>query len=99
MVVEQVGYLKLNQVQDLKNNSELFSIYNTSKNTTILILNTDRDNLHLTYPKQDRLPWKTVEGKKIVRCKRIYCSNETTEIPTIGWNNDEQIMTYKEFNI
>ena len=62
----------------------------------ILVLNTKRTNLHLSYPKKDRLPYKTVEGKKIARCELVYCSNEDTNITTCGWNNNEQIMTYEE---
>ena len=99
MIVEQVGYLKLNNVISLKEQGELFSIYKTNKDTMVLVLNTKQTNLHLSYPKQDRLPWKTVEGKKIARCETVYCSNEDTDITTCGWNNNEQIMAYKEFSI
>lgn len=99
MIVEQVGYLKLNDVLKLKEQGKLFSIYKTNKDTMILVLNTKRTNLHLSYPKEDRLPYKTVEGKKIARCELVYCSNEDTNITTCGWNNNEQIMAYEEFSI
>jgi hypothetical protein len=99
MIVEQVGYLKLNDVLTLKEQGKLFSIYKTNKGTMVLVLNTKQDNLHLSYPKEDRLPYKTIEGKKIARCEMVYCSSEDTEITTCGWNNNEQIMAYEEFSI
>ena len=99
MLVKQVGYLKLNDVITLKEQGKLFSIYKTNKDTMILVLNTKQTNIHLSYPKQDRLPWKTVEGKKIARGEMVYCSNEDTDITTYGWNNNEQIMAYEEFSI
>jgi hypothetical protein len=99
MIVDRVGYLKLSDVEELMKNNVLFSVYKTSKNTTILVLGTNQKYLHLYYPKRDRLPWKDVEGKKIARCELIYSSKEVTEITTSGWNNDEQIMTYKEFSL
>jgi hypothetical protein len=99
MIVEQVGYLKLNDVLKLKEEGKLFSIYKTNKDTMILVLNTTQTNPHLSYPKKDRLPYKTVEGKKIARCELVYCSNEDTNITTCGWNNNEQIMAYKGFSI
>jgi hypothetical protein len=98
MIVEQVGYFKLNDVKELKENGKLFSIYKTNKNTMVLVLDTKRTNLHLSYPKKDRLPWKTVEGKKIARCELVLCSDDDTEITTCGWNNNEQIIVYEEFS-
>jgi len=98
MIAQQVGYLKLNDVLKLKEDGTLFSIYKTHKNTNVLVLNRDKKNLNLTYPKKDRLPWKLTKGKKIVRCERIYCSKEDTEISTANWNNGEQIMCYEEYD-
>jgi len=99
MIVRQVGYLKLKDVQLLKANGDLFSLYKTNKNTTLLVFDTTEKYLHLYYPKQDRLPWKLLEGKKITNAEQIYCSTESSEISTVGWNNNEQIMTYKEFTL
>lgn len=95
MIVEQVGYLKLKDLKELKTQEKLYSLYKTHKNTIILILSTKEKNLSLFYPKRDRLPYKILEGKKIVTCELIYCSNDNTKIVTTGWNNNEQIMAYK----
>jgi len=99
MIVQQIGYLKFSQVQNLLQNGDLFSVYKTNKNTYILILNTIDESLELYRPKQDRLPWKAVNGKKITKCKRVYSSNENIKITKLGWNNNEQILAYKEFDI
>lgn len=101
MIVEQVGYLKLKDVYAMKENGILFSVYETNKKTVVLVLNTKQKNIHLFYPKKDRLPWKLTEGKKIVRCELVYTSDDIIDSSTIstrGWNNDEQILAYKEFS-
>lgn len=100
MIVQNIGYLKINQVQDMLKNGEIFSIYKTHKNTYILIKNTTLNKLHIYYPKQDKLPYKNVEGKKIVNCDRVYSSSDGIETLNISnWNNKNQIMSYEEFSI
>lgn len=97
MIVEQIGYLKLEDVLKLREEGKLFSIYKTHKKNLILVLNTESTNVYLYYPKRDRLPWKVLQGKHIIDGIKIFGSNETTEIDTSGWNNSEQIMSY-DFN-
>ena len=95
MIVEKIGYLKLKDVLELKRKGDLFSVYVTHKKTIILILDTETNGEAIYYPKRDRLPWKVVEGKSIVSCKKLYSSNDDVEITTEGWNNNEQIMAYE----
>jgi len=93
MIVEQIGYLTSEDVLDLIKENKLFNVYKTHKGTHIIVLNTEDNILHLSYPKKDRLPWKIIEGKKIVKCKKVLKSDYLARI----WENNEQIMTYKEF--
>ncbi len=99
MIVNQIGYLNLGAVNKLKENGKLFSIYKTNKNTVILVLNTKKKSLHLSYPQKNRLPFKVVEGKKIAKCELIVCSETAINITADGWNNNDQIMAYEEFNL
>lgn len=97
MVVENLGYLKLDDVLKL----EHFSIYETNKKTHILIKNASSKQLFLYYPKYDRLPYKVVEGKKICQCTKVFDS-KTDSIDTIDtskWNNGNQIMSYKGYSL
>lgn len=96
MIVENIGYLNLDSVLEL----ECFSIYETNKNTHILVLNTSQDKIQLDYPKLDRLPWKIKEGKKICRGVKVFDSkiDSLENINTARWNNGNQIMSYKEFS-
>jgi hypothetical protein len=96
MVVENIGYLKLESVLELDH----FSIYETHKNTHILVKNTSEDELHLYFPKKDRLPYKTIEGKKICRGKKVFDSktDPLTTINTTKWNGGNQIMSYIEYS-
>jgi hypothetical protein len=48
MIVENIGYLKLQKVLEL----EHFSIYETHKKTQILVKNTSQEKLYLYYPKK-----------------------------------------------
>jgi hypothetical protein len=49
--------------------------------------------------KKDRLPWKTVEGKKICGCTKVFDSktDSVTNIDITNWNGGNQIMSYEEF--
>lgn len=95
MIVEQIGYLKLDDVKKL----EHFSIYKTHKNTNILIKDTSQSVVCIFRPKQDRLPWKIIEGKSICTCEKIFDSqiDSIDSINTKDWNNGNQIMAYCEF--
>ena len=95
MIVERIGYLKLDDVLRL----EHFSIYETHKGTNILIENTSYDVRYICYPKEDRLPWKILDGKKICNCVKIFDSkvNTVSEIDTTKWNGNNQIMSYREY--
>ena len=98
MIVKQIGYKKLKDILQWKSEGKVFSIYKTRKNTLILVLNSKVEEIHLFYPKYDRIPYKEVEGKKIINGIKIY-SNKTEKITTEGWNNNEQIMCYEAFDI
>ncbi len=98
MIVEQVGYLKLDKVIELTQKGVRFCIYKTHKNTNIIIINPWRYNsITIYYPKKDRLPYKLVEGKKIISGEKVFDSESKTDIlDTQMWNNGNQIMAYKE---
>ena len=101
MVVNRLGYLSKAKVLKMLEDKEVFSIYKTKKNTEILVKDTDRGELYLFYPLYDRLPYVTVEGKKITSGKQIFCS-KTDSIELLdfsGWNNQSQIMAYTEFYV
>jgi hypothetical protein len=95
MIVERIGYLKLDDVLKLAH----FSIYETHKGTNILIENTSYDVGYICYPKEDRLPWKILDGKKICNCVKIFDSkvNSVSEIDMTKWNGKNQIMSYREY--
>jgi hypothetical protein len=93
MIVEQIGYKKIEDVIKI----EHFSIYETTKGTQILIEGTSNNDNILYYPKRDRLPYKITEGKKICSIKsKIFDSkvNNLSKIDTTKWNNGNQIMVY-----
>jgi hypothetical protein len=98
MIVQNNGYLKQKQVIDLLKSGICFAIYKTHKNTNILVKGANCDNIDLYYPKKDRLPWKTVEGKKVISGTKIFDSNSKIEdLDTTYWNNKTQIMSYEEY--
>jgi hypothetical protein len=97
MIVKRLGYLKIEDVLKLSH----FSIYETKKNTLILVKDTSSRLISLFYPKKDRLPWKDVEGKKITVGSKIFDSktDDFNLINTSKWNNGNQIMVYEEYNL
>ncbi len=101
MVVENKGYLKKADVINMIGNS-YFAIYETYKNTNILIMCSYLlgDNVHLYYPKKDKLPYKTVDGRKITSGKKVFDSkkDDVSLLENIKWNNGNQILSYKEFS-
>jgi hypothetical protein len=101
MIVENVGYLKLEDVLKL----EQFSIYETKKKTHILFKEnkfyhgSQQEDFY--YPKKDRLPWKVIEGKKICNnAVKVFDSKKDSldKIDTSKWNNGNQIMSYQAFS-
>ena len=100
MIVDNTGYIKLDKVKEMLNKGESFSIYKTHKGTDVLVRNIiNRDELHLYYPLKNKLPWKTVEGKKIAMCVKLFDSNinSVNDLDISNWNNKEQIMTYEPY--
>jgi hypothetical protein len=100
MIVENAGYLNYDQVHKLREDKVNFCIYKTTKNTHILIIepDTNGDNITLYNVKKDRLPYKVVEGKKIISGVKIFDSKSINGLETIGWNNGNQIMSYKSYD-
>jgi len=100
-LVDQIGYLKLEDIFDLSNENKHFGIYSTHKGTSILLvgrINSTPFQIH--YPQKDRLPYKRVPGKKVVNCvKCLFDStkNSLDNLDTSNWNNSEQIMSYQEY--
>ena len=95
MIVNNTGYIKLDKVLEMFNNNESFSIYHTKKKTLILVKKATEQHIDLYKVKEDRLPWKITEGKKITSGTRIFNSN-TDNIKTINIGN--QIMSYEEID-
>ena len=98
MIVEQTGYLKLENIIDLLQNGVKFCIYKTHKNTNILVTQPFGygNSVSLFYPKKDRLPYKLVQGRRIIDGTKIFDSESKTDIfDNINWNNGNQIMSYK----
>ncbi len=101
MIVNNTGYIKIDQILEMAKSKEHFSIYTTNKKTVVLVKNTAVEKLDLFYPKKDRLPYKSVEGRKIVKCNRIFNSaiDNIESLEITKFNNANQIMSYEEFNI
>ena len=101
MIVSNNGYLKLNDVLELKNKGTDFSIYETHKKTNVLVTECFNDTISMYRPKPDRIPYKDVEGKSITSGKKIFDSR-TDSLESINftkWNNGNQIMSYNLFRI
>jgi hypothetical protein len=104
MIVNRIGYLKKEQVLEMLQKGEHFSLYSTHKNTVVLIKNSPYAlsfaKMQLCYPKKDRLPYKTVEGKKIAYVTRFFnsASDSIELIDFEKWNGGNQVMAYEEFN-
>lgn len=99
MIVTQIGYLNVNKVVELIDDGKLFSIYRTQRGIDILVMNTRQDELHLYYPDRSRLPYKDVEGRKIAKGERVFTSDEDKSLDTTHWNNGNQIMAYRGFDM
>lgn len=97
MIVKNNGYLKIDDVLEILQNSS-FSIYKTQKNTHILVINCHTDIEILYEPVKDRLPWKTLEGKTLFTCNKVFDSktDHILDLDSLLWNNGEQIMSYRE---
>ncbi len=96
MIVENLGYYNKEQVLKMLADKEVFGIYKTNKNTEILVKEKVSVEVNLYYPKVDRMPYKSVEGRKIARGKIVFNSKHNTVIDFSNWNNQNQIMAYKE---
>ncbi len=100
MIVENTGYLSFDKVCEMNTNNENFSILKTHKNTIILLKDDYNIGDNILYkPKEDRLPWKIVEGKKIVRCNVIFNSKKDNFLEFILKYKFNQIMSYKIFTL
>lgn len=100
MIVDRIGYLKMENVLKLLENKEDFGLYLTHKKTVVLVKGSNTTlNLVLYYPQYDRLPYKIVEGKSIVHGKRIFDSktDDVSNLTTTGWNNGNQVMAYSTY--
>lgn len=99
MIVENIGYLKKDQVAKMAQDNILFGIYKTHKNTFVLYIGHDYKTIGLSYPKKDRLPWKLVEGKKIVHGELVFSSAKDNfeNHDCSKWNNGTQIIAYKDY--
>ncbi len=106
MIVRNIGYLKYEQVLELFNSKQPFSIYFTKKNTCVLVKQTSLrtpdetyfDKVELYFIQKDRLPYKTTEGKRITGGERVFNSikDDFNKLDRSKWNNGNQIMCYEE---
>jgi hypothetical protein len=105
MIVNNTGYINLEQVLEMAKNKEPFYLYETKKKTVVLLkhilsIGTATETLNFYMPKEDRLPWKLIEGKKITSGIKIFSSltDDVNTIDTTKWNNGNQIMSYEEYS-
>lgn len=97
MIVRNTGYVKPIDLESIGN----FSIYETHKETHILIKDINVDRISIYRPKEDRLPWKVVEDQHICTGNKVFDS-KTQDIKDIDfskWNNGNQIMSYEEYSL
>ena len=103
MIVENKGYLSVEQVLNLLKRGEHFCVYETNKKTHILVAEAEAeaDKICLYFPKYDRLPWKLLEGKKITNGTKVFDSikNNIEELDTSKWNGGKQLMSYTPYNL
>lgn len=99
MIVKNIGYLSIYDLEEMHDKKDLFCIYETNKKRNICIKNTEIEQDTLYFVKKDRLPWKVTEGKKICFAKKIFSSidNDWMDIGKIKLNNDNQIISYEEY--
>lgn len=100
MIVKNNGYLSLEKVKALYDSNVRFAIYQTKKKTNILVMNIFGQypsQSSFYYPQKDRLEFKIDEGKRITDGVKIFDSinNSIADIDMSGWNNGNQIMSYK----
>ena len=105
MIVNNTGYIKLEQVLEMAKNKEPFYLYETKKKTVVLLRNTfsigtATETLTFYTPREDRLPWKPIEWKKITSGIKIFSSltDDINTIDTTKWNNGNQVMSYEEYS-
>lgn len=102
MVARNLGYYTLEQVKELIDKGIVFAIYESmSKNRRFLVrdlYHVDR-SLHICRPKEDRLPWKIVEGKGITGGWIVFDSTTQTveDLHPEKWNGGKQIITYTQY--
>lgn len=100
MIVENTGYLKIAEVIQLASDGKKFGIYRTPKDTLILFNSTVLSNrIDLCRPKLDRLPWKMVEGRKIMNSCTLVFDSTKDDISTFDFTNanmGSQLMSYKD---
>ena len=101
MIVYNTGYLKKDAVIALHENGIKFGIYKTYKGTCILVKTKyeiyKRESLYL--PQSDRLPYKVIEGKKIIHGNLVFDStiDDINMLDTKDWNNGNQIISYEDY--
>lgn len=97
MIVENTGYISVEQIKALAEQKKSFGIYKTKKGTLVLLnCKYIDDAVNLCRPKLDRLPWKYVNGRKIADGKLVFDSNKD-DITTFDFsqaNMGNQVMSY-----
>lgn len=94
MIVNNTGYVLIENLSKI----DKFAIYETTKNTFILIKGDFLpEKVELYRVKEDRLPWKIVEGRKIAKGEKVYDSS-TKLLLSEKWKNLKQLMTYERYN-
>ena len=101
MVVYNTGYLKKADVIALAEKGVKFGIYQTYKNTNVLVkirFYLPR-RIELYQPQSNRLPYKLVDGKKITYGDLIFDSmmDNIELLDTTNWNNGNQIISYEDY--
>jgi hypothetical protein len=101
MIVYNTGYLKKTDVISLIGKGVKFGIYETHKKTNVLVkmCRKPEKSIDLYLPQSDRLPYKVIEGKRIIGGDLVFdsTSDDIEGLETKDWNNGNQIMSYEDY--
>lgn len=102
MVATNLGYYTLEQVKELIDKGNTFAIYESMSKGRRFLVRDQRWNLssiQLCRPKEDRLPWKIVEGKGITGGSIVFDSTKqgVEDLHPEKWNGGKQIITYTQY--
>lgn len=104
MIAQNLGYYNLEKVKELIAKKINFAIYESmSKGRRFLVIHPKYhpicSTIGLWRPKEDRLPWKVIEGKGITGGLIVFDSTKQTveDLHPEKWNGGTQIIAYEPY--